>query len=226
MLHDCIANGHVLDHDGLVVQSGLVTLGDQQYYVNPTTHLIEKNTEVNINSTLYLADAEGRLQQKPLPAEPGMESAADSSRADKGFRDPQGSSDPDSDPDPDADYVPTNEEDTALQEELPAGGSIRYSDNYPLARRRMAGDARQCGKADRGPHLWERCCDPGQRDNPEGRFRIQLRRHFRLRSGRKRASGRPCGTLWEAVLCDRAGSECRDAGAADVMKHENSQVKA
>ena len=130
MLHDCIADGHVLDHDGLIVQSGLVTLGDQQYYVNPTTHLIEKNTEVNINSTLYLADAEGRLQQKPLPAEPGMESAADSSRADKGFRDPQGSSDPDSDPDPDADYVPTNEEDTALQEELPAGGSIRYSDNY------------------------------------------------------------------------------------------------
>ena len=130
MLHDCIVDGRILDSDGRVVQSGMANLGDQQYYVNPTTHLIEKNTELNIDSTLYTADSDGRLQRKPLPAESGTESATEDSQTDESSQDPQYSSDPDSDPDPDADYVPTNEEDSSEQEELPAGGSIRYSDNY------------------------------------------------------------------------------------------------
>lgn len=130
LLHDCIVDDHVLDSIGCVVQSGMVVLRDHQYYVNPTTHLIEKNTEVNTDSVLYLADADGRLQQKPLPAEPGTESATESSRTDESFRNPQSSSDPDADPDPDADYVPMNETDSAEQEALPVDGSIRYSDNY------------------------------------------------------------------------------------------------
>ena len=210
MLHDCIVDGRVLDSDGCVVQGGLVNQGDYQYYVNPTTHLIERNTEVIIDSILYLADADGRLQRKPLPAEAGTESTTENSREDEGSPESQRSSEQSPEPDPDADYVPINETDSAEQKELPMGGSIRYSDDYlpgevPVAS--VAGVSRQSGKADQNSHLWKTSCDPGQRDGPEGCLRIQRRRRFRLRSGWKCASERLCSTLREAVLCDRAGSE-------------------
>ena len=130
MLHDCIVDGRVLDSDGCVVQGGLVNQGDYQYYVNPTTHLIERNTEVIIDSILYLADADGRLQRKPLPAEAGTESTTENSREDEGSPESQRSSEQSPEPDPDADYVPINETDSAEQKELPMGGSIRYSDDY------------------------------------------------------------------------------------------------
>ena len=130
MLHDCIVDGRVLDSDGCVVQGGLVNQGDYQYYVNPTTHLIERNTEVIIDSILYLADADGRLQRKPLPAEAETESTTENSREDEGSPESQRSSEQSPEPDPDADYVPINETDSAEQKELPMGGSIRYSDDY------------------------------------------------------------------------------------------------
>ena len=130
VLHDCIVDGRVLDPDGCVVQGGLVNQGDYQYYVNPTTHLIERNTEVIIDSILYLADADGRLQRKPLPAEAGTESTTENSREDEGSPESQRSSEQSPEPDPDADYVPINETDSAEQKELPMGGSIRYSDDY------------------------------------------------------------------------------------------------
>ena len=130
VLHDCIVDGRVLDSDGCVVQGGLVNQGDYQYYVNPTTHLIERNTEVIIDSILYLADADGRLQRKPLPAEAGTESTTENSREDEGSPESQRSSEQSPEPDPDADYVPINETDSAEQKELPMGGSIRYSDDY------------------------------------------------------------------------------------------------
>ena len=114
MLHDCIVDGRVLDSDGCVVQGGLVNQGDYQYYVNPTTHLIERNTEVIIDSILYLADADGRLQRKPLPAEAGTESTTENSREDEGSPESQRSSEQSPEPDPDADYVPINETDSAV----------------------------------------------------------------------------------------------------------------
>ena len=148
MLHDCIVDGHVLDSDGRVVQGGLVDLGDRQYYVNQTTHLIEKNTEVNIDSTLYVADDEGKVQRKPLPAITitGTETVTESSRTDEDSRDTHLISEPGPEPDPDADYVPMNETDSAEQEEIPTGGSIRYSDDYlpdeaPLAISSEAGSS-------------------------------------------------------------------------------------
>ena len=126
LLHDCIADDHVLASDGSIVQSGLVKLGDHQYYVNPQTHLIERNTEINIDNKLYLVDADGGLQLEDLPGMPVPESATEAAAADS-------SSDevlPESEPDPDAGYVPVNEDDGGVQETLPAGGSIRYSDDY------------------------------------------------------------------------------------------------
>ena len=147
MLHDCIVDGRVLDSDGCVVQGGLVNQGDYQYYVNPTTHLIERNTEVIIDSILYLADADGRLQRKPLPAEAGTESTTENSREDEGSPESQRSSEQSPEPDPDADYVPINETDSAEQKELPMGGSIRYSDDYLPGEVPVASVSEPCSSA-------------------------------------------------------------------------------
>lgn len=143
LLHDCVVEDHLLDSDGSVVQGGLFSLNGQQYYVNPQTQLIEKNTEVNIDSTLYLADSEGHLQKKeivpvsfakPEEAEEEAELAEPADYPDYVPRNEKSRNEESLNEEwqynSTAGYIPSNEEEIVEEEELQQGGSIRYSDDY------------------------------------------------------------------------------------------------
>jgi hypothetical protein len=153
------------------VQGGLTEVGDNQYYVNQETHKIEKNTEVNIDSTLYTTDDKGDLQKKEIPGQKSTdetkstESGDGKTSGDSGTSegnqgaDGSGTSDDTEEPDRDAGYVPVNEEETNRQEPAPAGGRIRYSDDY------WSGDAAyNAGNYDDGRRESEQ--PSGENDNP------------------------------------------------------------
>jgi glucan-binding YG repeat protein len=198
LLHDCIADDHVLASDGSIVQSGLVKLGDQQYYVNPETHLIERNTEVNIDNKLYLVDADGNPQIEDMPGMPVPESATEPAAADS-------SSDealPESDPDPDAGYMPVNEDDGGVQETLPAGGSIRYSDDYESDSASSAGKGADGAPASDNPSsgmlLWRGGEWVELHGNPENPIEIHI-------YGRRAAFMNGGTALRDAFLCNSEG---------------------
>ena len=198
MLHDCIADDCVLDSDGCVIPGGLVRLADEQYYVNPDNGRVVKNTEVVIDNALYIADAEGRLQKKELPAEPAAVTEPKTLLS----QTYEAMSGTESEPDPDDGYVPVNEDDGGVQETLPAGGSIRYSDDYESDGASSAGEGADAAPASDNPSsgmlLWREGEWVELHGSPENPIEIHI-------YGRRAAFMNGGTALRDAFLCNSEG---------------------